>query len=763
MNPYPPDTTPIPLTSDPVTPSRTPCWQTLSARDRPIPDDAWVCNVLNDPDVHARWQSFLDAPRFVISEDFAEWAVVVVSLQIEASGDDLLSLLFRMSSSHQTAAWSVCRKTRQIYRLPVLTLPTGSLFAHPNLPSHARSAAREHQLKPFATVGDWADEAARRVWERRLADRSHFELSSCSRPFYRAQESGEFASIRDGDRAWNATALLDGVVAIEARSSRERRQLWQRLHRRERQLARRAMKHISERLDSDVTQEARTVGLHDGLSAQRLNWLSQVPAGEQRTRRLQALVAAPLLLPMLLRSDTEFDTAAAESSTASMLDVAIEHGEPLFPLLAHLAGLTERTIRHLRTAMLREHHLTTAHELCSTPRKLALLSWLELIPVEQWPHTVRQWKLWVRVTVSLSRQARNVFHLLGDDPLPAAPTECHDTAAPAAVAHKTADALDFHVYAHHAAITHTFYRDLAARRWKLNLGDRHDFEWDREDGHTLDTVTFEMSDLLKSLRTGGQDDADGADAIDYDLPDSVCRELRSWSIAAWWTASDRWHQFLVDAGALQTVRVSRYSNDGEVLQWRPLLEQAERPTSTAAEVKMEEAGPATATPNRMSSSPPLESIDPEFRQIEFLSNSQTLLEEGAAMSHCVSARVDDCLTGRTHIGSVTDQRGGRCSTLAIRLDYVAGQWCPVLTEHRTLRNRRPDEASVIAVEQLMVTLAQPELQARFQHIEAARVERETTLRARLPDRRNRAASLHRAALQAALPEHLFLQMDLDDR
>ena len=138
-----------------------------------------------------------------------------------------------------------------------------------------------------------------------------------------------------------------------------------------------------------------------------------------------------------------------------------------------------------------------------------------------------------------------------------------------------------------------------------------------------------------------------------------------------------------------------------------------------------------------------------------------LVEEGSAMNHCVSVRVDDCLTERTHIASVTDGNGRRCSTLAIRLDYLAGRWCPVLTEHRTVRNRTPDPACVLAVEQLMVTLIQPALQARYRHIEAARVERETALRARLPDRRNRSASWQRAALRAALPAHLFLQIGGD--
>ena len=265
MNPHPSETTPSPLPPAPPYPRDPPRWRSLSARDRPIPEDAWISSVLKDPEARSKWESFLDAPRFVISEDFAEWALVVVSLQIEAPDDDLLSLLFRMSSAHQTTAWAVCRNTRQIYRLPVLALPTGSLFADPELHRHARSTALEHQFKPFATVSDWADDRARGFWETRLADRGHFELSACSRPFSRAHESGEFASLREGDRAWDATRLLTDVVAIEARSPRERRQLWQRLHRRERLLARRAMQHISEHFDSDISQEARTAGLHDGL------------------------------------------------------------------------------------------------------------------------------------------------------------------------------------------------------------------------------------------------------------------------------------------------------------------------------------------------------------------------------------------------------------------------------------------------------------------------------------------------------------------
>ncbi|MBC7622139.1 MAG: hypothetical protein H7232_01995 [Aeromicrobium sp.] len=505
------------------------------------------------------------------------------------------------------------------------------------------------------------------------------------------------------------------------------------------------MQLISEHLDSVILHQVRSLGLKDGLSAQRLNWLSQVPAGEVRARRFQALVAAPLLLPMLIRTNTDPDTADVESNMASIMNVAIERGDPLFPLLSQHTGPTERTVRHLRTAALREHHLAAAHELHTAQRRIALLSWLELIPIERWPQTLRQWKLWVRVTVSLLRQVRTVSQLLGDDPRSDAPVADFDPAV---------DPLDFHANALHVAITHPFYLDLAAQRWKLTLGPRHDFKWDREDGHAMDTVSYELRDFIRALQSGGQDHPDDMDTIGYVMPASVGVELRGWTITAWWAASDRWHQFLVDAGAHFTTRVSIFSDDEEILHWLALSRPSDKATEAEGETEK-------VTLNRTSLLTHFDFLKPEFRRIEFLSNSRALLEEGSAMDHCVSARVDDCLTGRTHIASLTDRQGRRCSTLAVRLDYVAGGWYPVLTEHRTVRNGRPDDDSVVAVEQLMGELRQPAWQAQYVLIEAARAERETALRARLPKLRNRAASLHLAALQAALPKALLLQINRD--
>ena len=293
----------------------------------------------------------------------------------------------------------------------------------------------------------------------------------------------------------------------------------------------------------------------------------------------------------------------------------------------------------------------------------------------------------------------------------------------------------------HAGIAHAFYRDVAARRWKLNLGVRHAVEWEHEDALVLHRMGIELRDFLGAL-DGGDDDEPGEpetqhepdriDTLAQGLPASVRRALRRWSITDWWTASDRWHQRLVDAGEHHGASVSRYANVDELMHWPALLSPFTVRTPTA------------------------------LRRIEFLTNSTLLVEEGTAMNHCVSIRVDDCLTERLHIASVRDGDGRRCSTLALRLDCVGGQWCVVQVEHLTAHNRSPDVACVHAVEQLMAKLKQPVWQQHFTENEVARVERETSLRSRLPERRQRTNSLRHAALKAALPEHLFLQLNLHE-
>lgn len=739
--------------------------------------------MLIETELQLRWQSFLDEPRFVMSEDFAAWSRVVVALQPGPDENNFLAMLFRMGSSQQATAWAACRTTKRIFRFPALALSA--------LPTPITAPAA--RAKPArATVSDWADPAVWSVWETHLADPARFELSLCSRPFNRVQEDGDFATVGVSladDRVGEITRLLNQVPAIDARPLRERQRFEARLKRRERQLARRAMQCIETRLDPAIIHTMRSGGLRDGLTAHRINWLASSQTDVLRTRRVQALVAAPLLLPMLLRTEPHTTDSGTGKGTGTdrvvlpTLDEVIEQGAPLYAALAQRAGLTERTVRHLRTASLREHHLSACFELNSVPPRIQMLSWLDVIPVEQWPRTLPQWKLWVQVCASLSRQCRLIDALvkerrMGDE-------------LSADVGAGTGD-FEANANASQAAIAHRFYRELAASGWTLKLKQRDAQEW-LGVGEQLSMLSFELRDLLEQLRTGGRDEADRwaedyafgdgagdgdgdgdevdgaaaaavvdvidvaeADAEDgttvddavtvfafyppgdrtratdipeqpYQLPEAVRRELRGWSIRQWWEASDRWHQSLAEARVQRGVEDSRYSNPGETLHWIPLAE-------------------------------PFCDSGGEGRTIRFLMSSEALIEEGTAMKHCVRIRIDDCLVRRVHIASVMDAEGRRRSTLALRLDYVDGRWRPVVSEHRALTNRAPDPASERAVQALLVSLGRDALQVHFQHIENARRERQVTLRARLPDRRNETLVLRQLAMEAALPAHVLAMM-----
>ena len=94
-----------------ATPTHPPRWRTLSARDRPLREDTWIASVLNDPNMRSRWDAFIEAPRFVFSEEMAPWSIVVLALHPDQENDDLLARLFAMGSAQQTPAWAVCRYT----------------------------------------------------------------------------------------------------------------------------------------------------------------------------------------------------------------------------------------------------------------------------------------------------------------------------------------------------------------------------------------------------------------------------------------------------------------------------------------------------------------------------------------------------------------------------------------------------------------------------------------------------------------------------
>jgi hypothetical protein len=501
-------------------------WRMISALDRPLAEDAWVTSVIPDAATRDAWQAFLAEPRFAVSTDFAAWSVVAIYLHRNALAVGSLAQLFLHSMTRQTACWAVCRSIRRLFRLPGLSALRQWQLATGNT-NQPRRLDAETGLRNFATMVDWADVPQRRRWEARLSDPQQFELSTCSRPFRRAQANGEFAGSADTERSRYAREFLRGVVALDARPQAEQQHFWRLLNRRERALARLTMGFIAAQFDTEVIETARANGVRDGLSGQRLNWLSGVPAGERRVRRAQALAAAPLLLPLSLlstRSPTAEPIKAKGIDSATRLSDAIDRGAPLFAHLAQQTGLSERTVRHLRVAALREHHLASAAELDRTDRRIALLSWLDLIPVGQWPQQRWQWMLWIRVTTGLARQVRMVQMALG--PLGVdAPDADDDVNQPGG--DLRADA---------AVMSHRFYRALATRRWKLSLGLRHDGEWELDTGFAMQTVGLELRGFLKALRERGAEGwrADGRrggeragaeDAPSEPLEGLVCAEL----------------------------------------------------------------------------------------------------------------------------------------------------------------------------------------------------------------------------------------------
>lgn len=135
------------------------------------------------------------------------------------------------------------------------------------------------------------------------------------------------------------------------------------------------MKFIGAALDPEVVRQMREAGLGSAVCAVSLNWLSEVSAAsEARKRRLQALRAAPLLLPWLLgdrdqvrpghlvghedaddadgaaepEEDPEVDedddirntqhalNEAAASARSVALSQAVNGGDALYPLLARI-------------------------------------------------------------------------------------------------------------------------------------------------------------------------------------------------------------------------------------------------------------------------------------------------------------------------------------------------------------------------------------------------------------------------------------------
>ncbi len=79
------------------------------------------------------------------------------------------------------------------------------------------------------------------------------------------------------------------------------------------------------------------------------------------------------------------------------------------------------------------------------------------------------------------------------------------------------------------------------------------------------------------------------------------------------------------------------------------------------------------------------------RQIHALSTRQSLQEEGLALGHCVGSYAPETWLLRTHILSLRDLTGRRCSTAEVRLGTNGDRAHLVLIQHAGLANCEPDE------------------------------------------------------------------------
>ena len=253
--------------------------------------------------------------------------------------------------------------------------------------------------------------------------------------------------------------------------------LHSRLYRRERQLATAVMKIVMAALDANLVRQVYDAAVAGAVTAVSLNWLAGVgtagdgsgsdvgvgaeavtragtgtgtaskpivgsTVAETRQRRVQALKAAPLLIPWLLcdrdsvplvnpfvgeREEVAGDDdggvhldvdvggemndyvgvdreqqrrvagEAARHARATEISAVVDSGRPLYPVISRLTGLTVRTVRQLRLSQLRIDHLIDRGAQGPDESVLVRLRWLNDIPVERWPQPSASWRLWVWV------------------------------------------------------------------------------------------------------------------------------------------------------------------------------------------------------------------------------------------------------------------------------------------------------------------------------------------------------------------------------
>jgi hypothetical protein len=769
----------------PTTPSPSVDWQLIRTSDRPIVEDTWIASVLQNDAQRQRWRAWHERPRYAVANNVGPWAVIAVVFR-ECAGDNALLELFRnMDAQVRAVAWAVSKATGQIYRL-AMHLPAESLTTpdvaeavvaaepeperdvHPHLPSALRAIPPE----------SWQDAVLRAQWEAHLVIPAHWVLSQCHRRLMRVAQPGEFGAFGLSEQLSHIGALFDGVLELETLPVPRHQRLYERLYRRERMLATAVLKRIAAALDPELVQQTHQARIAGGVSAVSLNWLAAVAReSPARQRRLQALRAAPVLLPWLLGARQPIGLADVEANLAltavgdnddaiparaAQLSDVLDSGAPLYPMLAQLTGLSVRTVRHLRLSLLRIHHVVERLDHRAQDHLLPCLRWLDAISVEHWPDTPSAWRGWASTIKALWSQCDLVAALL-TPPL-------HRWIADVELDVEGDVERDPPPERARGGIALAFYRSLAARRWRLRLATAYDLPEDADSAHTLALVGMELNDWVRALReaASGEWDDFGEPAL-LPLPGPACALLAEWQIEQWWAASQRWHAALTAAGIPREQHGAPNAPARETQPWLPLLAHPFRVggelgavgtvgTVSAANVAgVAGVGRIEADTTAMHGPMPiaLATVNREAREVRFLTSAEMLNEEAAAMRHCVGTYARRCVAGRWHVASLVDGTGARASTVAFQLCFMQGRWVAELVEHRGALNAAPSVQCVQAVRTLVALLAKPVMQGRYIAVEAARVERAAMGRGQRFAGNPRGSDVSLAALRVALPVNVF--------
>ena len=346
-------------------------WHGLSANEYPISEDTWIASVVTPPTA-TRWKGWLARPRYRVCYDFSAWQVVVVAFIDDARGGALMRIVMADTQRFRTSAFAICRPTRRLFRLDRDLNPT--LDA-----GYDRDLA---DLRYIPQSDEWDDPQRLSDWEALPTDRTAWRESQCGRSASSGLWRPELCcghTALGGDFGWNE--VVGQEPAISARARHETRQTSRNLETRERRLTRRALNHITREFRSDIVAVAKSSGVgHVFDSAVTYNWLCGAPSIEALTRRMQAIAAAPVLLPLLLQATPENETVSPAtdeddegsntrtpleppSSISGMptiraeIDRVVDSGLPLFEFLAQACSVSPRTVRHMRRSQLRYHTL----------------------------------------------------------------------------------------------------------------------------------------------------------------------------------------------------------------------------------------------------------------------------------------------------------------------------------------------------------------------------------------------------------------------